>query len=414
MQAGRRSRSRRPGRREVVRCPPPAWPRPTRAKPRHMVVSATEPLRQVMLASPARSPPRLAGSAAANSRRKLCKSAAKFRAKARLLACASRWPRANASFDRLAGRGRGSRGTTGPTPNTAGTRRRRAPCRAEGGPDRSQAATASSIAMPSSSASRRIGKPAEEEQRRAQSASRQGAAERRPLLLREHDQPLGQFIGSPKFAAHEVAVPQSPQRPETARPIDRAGRTAPRPGCRLRSTSGAAIALGCDQRTTDRHAEGQLLVEVFRRVGQRLDQLEPFAQVSDRFHVGRAAGGQLAGAAPVGNRPRRQARLGQMLGQHFRLGLGDLGKPLLERLGDAGVQLLAPGLEQRLVGRVLDQGVLEAVGRLGRGAAAEDQLGGDQLVEGGVELAFRTAARPRRAARGRTRGRSRRRSGPPP
>ena len=41
-------------------------------------------------------------------------------------------------------------------------------------------------------------------------------------------------------------------------------------------------------------------------------------------------------------------------------------------------------LEQGAVGGVLDQRVLEGVGRLGRRAAAEDQLGGDQLVERGA------------------------------
>ena len=39
------------------------------------------------------------------------------------------------------------------------------------------------------------------------------------------------------------------------------------------------------------------------------------------------------------------------------------------------------------IGGILDQGVLEAVGRLGRRAAAEDQLGCDQLVEGGLRAA---------------------------
>ena len=112
----------------------------------------------------------------------------------------------------------------------------------------------------------------------------------------------------------------------------------------------------------------------------------PFAQVGDRFQIGRASSGQLAGAAPIGNRPLRQARVGQMPSQHLRPGLGDVREPLFQHLGDPGMQLLAPRLEERLVGRVLDQGVLEAVGRLGRRAAAEDQLGADQLFEGIVQL----------------------------
>ena len=103
-----------------------------------------------------------------------------------------------------------------------------------------------------------------------------------------------------------------------------------------------------------------------------------------------------------------------MVGQDFRPGLAYARRALFEHLRDSGVELLALGLEQRLVGRVLDQGVLEAVGRLGRRAAAEDQLGSDELIEGAVAARPRPAVRPRRAARGRTPGRSRRRSGPPP
>ena len=64
------------------------------------------------------------------------------------------------------------------------------------------------------------------------------------------------------------------------------------------------------------------------------------------------------------------------------------------------MQLLASALEQAAVGGILDQGVLEAVGGVGRRAAAEDQLGSDELVEGGVEIGFGAGARPRRAARG--------------
>jgi hypothetical protein len=108
--------------------------------------------------------------------------------------------------------------------------------------------------------------------------------------------------------------------------------------------------------------------------------------VSNGFHVGTAASGQLACAAPVRNRPSRQARLGKMLRQHFRLSLTDVREFLFQRLGDAGVQLLAPALEHRLVGSVLNQRMLEGVGRLGRRATAENQLRADQLLKGITQL----------------------------
>ena len=78
------------------------------------------------------------------------------------------------------------------------------------------------------------------------------------------------------------------------------------------------------------------------------------------------------------------------------------------------MQQLAPASQQRSIGGVLHQRVLEDVDRLGRRAAAEDQLGRDQLVEGRLAAPPRADRRPRRAARGRTRARSPRRSARPP
>ena len=53
------------------------------------------------------------------------------------------------------------------------------------------------------------------------------------------------------------------------------------------------------------------------------------------------------------------------------------------------MQDLAAGFEQGAVGGVLDQRVLEAVGDIGRGAPAVDQLGSDQLVERRLQLRVR-------------------------
>ena len=84
-----------------------------------------------------------------------------------------------------------------------------------------------------------------------------------------------------------------------------------------------------------------------------------------------------------------EPRLGAVVRQQLRAGSRQLGELLLQHLGDAGVEVLAAGFEQGAVGGVLDQRVLEAVGRLGRRAAAEDQLGRDQLVERGSQLRLR-------------------------
>ncbi len=75
-----------------------------------------------------------------------------------------------------------------------------------------------------------------------------------------------------------------------------------------------------------------------------------------------------------------------MLREEFGLGFDDLRKLFLHDLRDPGMQVLALGLEQRAVGGVLDQRVLEAVGGIGRGAAAIDQLGRNQLVQRRLQL----------------------------
>src|ERR1700722_11548610 len=49
----------------------------------------------------------------------------------------------------------------------------------------------------------------------------------------------------------------------------------------------------------------------------------------------------------------------------------------------------APGLEQRLIGGVLNERVLETVGRVGRDATAKHELGADQLIEPDFQLLLR-------------------------
>ena len=78
--------------------------------------------------------------------------------------------------------------------------------------------------------------------------------------------------------------------------------------------------------------------------------------------------GQLAGALAVLRQQRRLDRVGAF-----------------EIIGEAAVQAAAALVEQRVIGGVADQRVLEGVVSLRRRAAAEHQLGGSQTVEGAVE-----------------------------
>ena len=69
-----------------------------------------------------------------------------------------------------------------------------------------------------------------------------------------------------------------------------------------------------------------------------------------------------AGAQPPGRRLERLAGRGQVAGDHFRLALAFFKEVRHQAMGDAGVQVAPLAPENRGVGRVLDQGVLEQEG----------------------------------------------------
>ena len=70
-----------------------------------------------------------------------------------------------------------------------------------------------------------------------------------------------------------------------------------------------------------------------------------------------------------------------MMGDHSRFLVRPFGKTISDDFGDPLVQLLPAALQKRGVGGVLDERVLEDVGRLRRRAAAVDQLGRHELAE---------------------------------
>ena len=128
-------------------------------------------------------------------------------------------------------RGPGNRGTRAPMPNTAGTPCRRAPCRAGGGhgSSRPRPHRRSRCPRPALPSRRQTGRG-----RRALNLERAGPGHggavppaprrARPAARRDHG-PAGVRRAGGSSAT-------GPAAPETARPSGRAGRTAPRPGCR--------------------------------------------------------------------------------------------------------------------------------------------------------------------------------------
>src|ERR1700722_14087412 len=104
----------------------------------------------------------------------------------------------------------------------------------------------------------------------------------------------------------------------------------------------------------------------------------------DRLLEGGAAQRLVARLAPPFDREFVEARFSKMMGDDFRLRRRGLG------LSDqdfrrAAVQRLARALEQALVGRVLDQRVLEAIASLQADALGDEEIRVGEPVERGLE-----------------------------
>jgi hypothetical protein len=127
--------------------------------------------------------------------------------------------------------------------------------------------------------------------------------------------------------------------------------------------------------------QGEFLLRPLGGVRESREQLQPVAEMADRFHVGRALEGALAGALPVGNSLRHRTGLRIMMRQQFGLGLAAFGEARLQYLGNVLMVLLAGAPQQGLIGRVLDQGMLEEVRRLRWQTLLVQELRRHQLLQ---------------------------------
>jgi hypothetical protein len=66
-----------------------------------------------------------------------------------------------------------------------------------------------------------------------------------------------------------------------------------------------------------------------RRVRQRIQRCQPAVEMADRFEVGGALGGMLAGLQPLIDRAVGLAGRGQMMGQELGLAFDDIYEMLL-------------------------------------------------------------------------------------
>ena len=90
---------------------------------------------------------------------------------------------------------------------------------------------------------------------------------------------------------------------------------------------GRCVPFGHLQCRAEGDVQGQGLLGMLRRLWQGLEQLDPGGEVADRFQIGRAVAGVLAGPLPVEHRLLGAARRGVVVGHQLRLGLHERGEP---------------------------------------------------------------------------------------
>ena len=108
--------------------------------------------------------------------------------------------------------------------------------------------------------------------------------------------------------------------------------------------------------------------------------------MGDRLLEGRAAQSLFTRLAPPFDREIVEAGLGEMVCDGF--GFGRLAFGFVpEDFARSAVKRLANALEKALVSCVLDQRVLEAIGRLRAGALDEQEVRVDKAIERGLQAA---------------------------
>src|SRR5215467_2690962 len=95
--------------------------------------------------------------------------------------------------------------------------------------------------------------------------------------------------------------------------------------------------------------------------------------MADCFEMGEACCGTSAGFQPFIDRTRDHTRGSQVMCKEFGMTFDVVGKILLQNNRDPGVQFLPSSAQQRAVGSVLQQRMLEDVGGMRSGATTIEQ-----------------------------------------
>src|SRR5262245_38630797 len=141
-----------------------------------------------------------------------------------------------------------------------------------------------------------------------------------------------------------MRIPQAPQYPEELRGLPSLLTQLPGPAVGV-SYFWSRLALGGGEGLPEGDLHVQLTSGALSSVWQGLEHLQPFREVTDGFHIGRARAGALSRALPVGDGLGTQARLGVVMRQQFGLRLGGLGKARLQHMHNTLVELLPRALE---------------------------------------------------------------------
>ena len=138
-----------------------------------------------------------------------------------------------------------------------------------------------------------------------------------------------------------------------------------------------AVALGVALLTRGRQGvsptqAGRTLLQHARTI---LRQAERLAEIGYRLRIGGAAERPVTGLAPPVRCGLITAGLVEMVGDQLRLGLIRRARRIAQQFGNTHVQCLPSELGQGFIGRLAQERVREAVGRLRQRTTAKDQLG---------------------------------------
>src|SRR5712691_7023433 len=212
-----------------------------------------------------------------------------------------------------------------------------------------------------------------EEQRDASDMMRHHEERRVTLMLRQVSQLLPQLTRRLELGTYHVERPQAEQHARHLRALSHLSTEFPGAPIGLFHFWGH-IAPGLHEGRGQGELQGEGVLAAFRRAWQGLEQGHPLAEMPQSFDMGGALDGTPASLLPVANSLLQQTGFGVVMRQQLGLGRGSVKKLLRQDLGNALVDMLPSTLEQRLIGGVLDQRVVENIAGLRWYTALIDDL----------------------------------------